>query len=124
MEDLLMTGTAKTPDVEFRADGHLLLQGCSIPENAPEFYRPLLSWLEDYGRVAKPVTELTVKFNYFNSSSSKALLQLIEQLSEIQTAEHKVQVRWLYEEGDDDNREAGEDYMDVSKIPFTIESYK
>lgn len=124
MEDLLMTGTAKTPEVEFRADGRLLLKGCSIPENAPEFYSPLLSWLEDYGRVARPVTELTVQLSYFNSSSSKALLQLIEQLSEIQTADHRVQVLWLYEEGDDDNREAGEDYRDVTKVPFTIEAYK
>ena len=37
MEDLILEGTAKTPTIDFKSSGELLIKGRSIPENSIEF---------------------------------------------------------------------------------------
>ena len=41
MEDLNLEGTAKTPTIDFKSNGELLIKGRSIPENSIEFYKRL-----------------------------------------------------------------------------------
>ncbi len=52
MDKLEIIGTAKTPTVEFSSEtGVLELKGRSIPENAIDFFKPLVDWLDDYTKV-------------------------------------------------------------------------
>ena len=45
MRRLLIAATAKTPQIEWNDEqSTLTLSGRSIPENAVEFYRPVLDW--------------------------------------------------------------------------------
>ena len=47
MTDILLEGTAKTPEVKFSTDPiSMSLSGRSIPENSIEFYKPLLDWVD------------------------------------------------------------------------------
>ena len=51
MEPIIVEGTPKTPAVKFDAEAGILeIKGRSIPENAIEFYRPLVDWLEAYAK--------------------------------------------------------------------------
>ena len=71
MTNIVLDGTAKTPTVNFDASTGLLdLRGRSIPENSIEFYKPLIDWVDQYGRNPKPSTRLRVQLEYFNTSSS------------------------------------------------------
>ncbi len=118
MEDLKQEGSAKTPEVEFNASGELLLKGRSIPENSIEFYKPLIEWIESYSESPNSSTVLNVQLEYFNTSSSKCILDVFKKLESLTGSE--VSVKWYYEEDDEDMLEAGEDYEAIIDLPFEM----
>lgn len=121
MNNILLDGTAKTPTVHFDATTGLFeLRGRSIPENSIEFYRPLIDWIDQYSREPKPSTKLRVQLEYFNTSSSKCILDLFKKLEAVRNSGNEVQVLWHYEADDEDMLEAGEDYQAIINIPFKM----
>ena len=118
MEDLKHEGSAKTPVVEFSSNGELLLKGRSIPENSIEFYKPLIEWLESYSESPNSTTVLSVQLEYFNTSSSKCILDVFKKLESVSGSE--ITVTWHYEEDDEDMLEAGEDYEAIIDLPFEM----
>ncbi|MFI5204444.1 MAG: DUF1987 domain-containing protein, partial [Flavobacteriales bacterium] len=71
MGNFVLTGSPKTPEVNFNEEtGKLELKGRSIPENSIEFYKPMFDWIEAYGASPKPATEVNIVLEYFNTSSS------------------------------------------------------
>ncbi len=118
MESIKLEGTPKTPTVEFNSEtGELLLKGRSIPENSIEFYKPLIDWIENYSASAVSNTILNVQLEYFNTSSSKCLLDVFKKLERVS---NPVTINWYYEEDDEDMLEAGEDYDAIIDIPFKM----
>lgn len=121
MENLKLEGSAKTPSVNFNAEtGVLELQGRSIPENSVEFYKPINEWIDTYGNSPKDKTTVDVKLEYFNTSSSKCLLDLFKQLEGLNGNGTEVHVNWYFEEDDEDMEEAGEDYEAIISLPFKM----
>ncbi len=121
MGPLQLEGTSKTPHVDFDPETGLLeLKGRSIPENSIDFYKPLIDWIDKYGRSPKEKTSLHVQLEYFNTSSSKCILDLFKKLEGIRAGGNEVSVLWHYEEDDEDMLEAGEDYAGIIKVPFRM----
>ncbi|MBI2969060.1 MAG: DUF1987 domain-containing protein [Bacteroidetes bacterium] len=120
MEEIKIEATPKTPKVFFNAEkGHVEIRGRSIPENSVEFYKPLLDWLERYGQGPQPKTNVEIQLEYFNTSSSKCILDVFKKLEEIfKKGNTQMQINWYYEEDDEDMLEAGEDYETIVNIPF------
>ena len=119
MENIRIEGTPKTPTVNFDKDaGKLELSGRSIPENSIEFYKPLLDWIESYGSSPQGNTEVDIKLEYFNTSSSKCILDVFKKLEGVGNT--NMTVNWYYEEDDEDMLEAGEDYQAIINIPFKM----
>lgn len=118
MENIKIEGTPKTPAVLFEAEKGLLeIKGRSIPENSIEFYKPLMDWIEAYAKSANSNTTVNVQLEYFNTSSSKCILDLFKKLEAIN---QEIVVNWYYEEDDEDMLEAGEDYDAIINIPFRM----
>jgi len=121
MEALIIEGTQKTPSVSFNGSkGVLEIKGRSIPENSIEFYKPLVDWLEEYSESANESTIVNVHLEYFNTSSSKCILDVFKKLESIHKAHDGVQINWYYEEDDEDMLEAGEDYESIIRVPFKM----
>jgi len=121
MESIIIEGTPKTPTVEFNAEeGKVEIRGRSIPENSVEFYNPLIAWLEEYGNNPKDVTQVNIQLEYFNTSSSKCILDVFKKLESLAKAGNDIKVNWFYEEDDEDMLEAGEDYQSIIKLPFKM----
>jgi hypothetical protein len=121
MESISIEGTAKTPTVEFNAEqGVVEIKGRSIPENSIEFYKPLVDWLDSYAASPKENTEVNIQLEYFNTSSSKCILDVFKKLEVIHKDGHQVTINWYFEEDDEDMLEAGEDYQSIIKIPFKM----
>lgn len=120
MENLKIEGTKQSPFVDFNADtGKLELSGRSIPENSFEFYNPLLEWLMEYAKSPKEETVLKVYLEYFNTSSSKYILEVLKKLKDVAKADGaEVKVDWCYDEDDEEMMETGEDYEDVTGLDF------
>ncbi|MBN1158143.1 MAG: DUF1987 domain-containing protein [Bacteroidales bacterium] len=121
MEPIVIESTTKTPAVSLDAESGILeIKGRSIPENSIEFYKPLVDWLEEYARNPAKKTQVNVHLEYFNTSSSKCILDLFKKLESIYKAKNEVVINWYYEEDDEDMLEAGEDYESIIRVPFKM----
>jgi len=121
MDTLSIEGTPKTPTVRFDGSkGSVEIKGRSIPENSIEFYKPLVDWLEAYAKEAKPQTQVNIQLEYFNTSSSKCILDVFKKLEAIQKINQGVTINWFYDEDDEDMLEAGQDYESIIRIPFKM----
>jgi hypothetical protein len=121
MELINIDGTPKTPSVNMNPQtGVVEIKGRSIPENSIEFYKPVVDWLEEYAKGPAPKTVVNVQLEYFNTSSSKCILDVFKKLEVIKKDQNEVVINWYYEEDDEDMLEAGEDYESIIKVPFKM----
>jgi hypothetical protein len=120
MEDLFIQGTDSLPTVSLKINGEFKISGRALPEDASKFFSPVLYWLRDF--FADEVN-IEINLDYFNTSVSKQLLdffKLIENKKDIKA----VNVKWMYEEGDDEMLESGEIYQEILPIfRFSFHKY-
>lgn len=119
MHSLYLNKTTRTPQIILDPSKEVFeIQGRSIPENSVDFYRPVMQWLEEYRRNPNEKTRLVVRLEYFNTSSSKCLVDLLRKLEKIHLDGKQVELEWYYEEQDEDMKESGEDFKEILKIPI------
>lgn len=119
MDVLSIKGTQETPEVLLdKEQGIFVIKGKSLPEDVKEFYNPILRWFEDYLQNPNKQTVLKVKMDYFNTASSKMILEIFESLQELFDKGNDVSIEWYYMADDEDMEDAGQDYSDLVKIPF------
>ena len=118
MEEILILATDKTPAISFKKNGELEIFGKSIPEDAEEFFAPALAWLEKYIENPAEKTLLSINLEYFNISSSKRILFILYKLNDLIAKKANVNVKWIYDDQDEDMFEVGQDYAFMVKIPF------
>ncbi|MCC5945991.1 MAG: DUF1987 domain-containing protein [Bernardetiaceae bacterium] len=121
MENFYLEGTSKTPLLDFNAGtGKFVVEGRSIPENSIEFYRPLFEWLDKYIESPQANSILDVKLEYFNTSSSKCIVEIFRKLEHLQEKGQDVLINWFYEEDDEDMQESGEDFQDIIDVKINM----
>ena len=124
MEVIKIMGTDDTPNVIFDAENEIFeISGRSLPEDVSAFYEPVISWLDEYAKNANDKSVINFKLVYFNTASSKMLLDILMKLEEIYESGKEVLVKWFYPEDDEDMQEAGEEYADIVDIPFEQVGY-
>ncbi len=124
MEAKRIAGTDESPDIILdKETNEFKFQGKSLPEDVREFYNPVHKWIEDY--VENPNEETIVEFNmeYFNSASSKQILDILERFAVLVENGKKISVKWHFMEDDEDMEDAGESYADIVDVPFELISY-
>jgi len=111
--------TDETPAVTLDpATGLFEISGKSLPEDVTSFYDPMLEWLEEYSSSPNESTNFKFKMEYFNTASSKMILDILLKLEEIHEAGKEVLISWYFPEDDEDMEEAGEEYADIVDVPF------
>ena len=119
METIKIQGTEDTPKIILDAENDILeISGRSLPEDVSSFYEPVLNWLNEYAENPKKQTVFNFKLTYFNTASSKLLLDILMKLEEMHEKGQDVLIRWHYPEDDEDMAEAGEEYADIVDVPF------
>lgn len=125
METLNIDRTEGSPQVIFdKEKGLFEISGRSLPEDVNTFYEPILSWLEEYSRNPASKTTFDFRLTYFNTASSKVILDILTLFEEMIGEGHELLVRWFYSEEDEDMLEAGEEYAEMVEVPFEMVSYK
>lgn len=124
MERLRIERTDKTPEVDFDpGTGNFRFIGWSIHENSAAFFRPLLECVEAYVKQPQPRTLITISLEYFNSSSSKYILDMLRMWDDLQAGgQSSVELAWHYAEDDLDMQEAGRDYAALLDMPVRLVS--
>ena len=98
--------------------GEMFLGGRSIPDNALDLFGPMLDWASKYIEDPQKMTKITFDFEYYNTASSKSILEFLLIMNELQKKSCEIKVYWHYKEDDDDMMEEGEVYSDIVNIPF------
>lgn len=120
MEDLIISSTEDTPGVKLLLDGRFEFQGKSLPENVLKFYTQIFDWLNKfYDSNSIPVT-VNFKLEYFNTSSSKIILDIFVLLEERNSVKENIKINWHYKKDDEDMLEAGEEFADLVELPFEM----
>lgn len=124
MRVIKIQGSDDTPKVVLDADSKTFeISGRSLPEDVVAFYDPILEWIDEYAKSPLEKTVFNFKLEYFNTASSKLLLDVLLKLEEMYNAGHDVLVKWHYPDDDEDMEEAGEEYADIVEVPFEQVSY-
>lgn len=118
---LYIEQTETTPLVNFHPKSNVLnIKGCSVPEDGVSFYIPVLNWIDNYLRTKPKEITLNVQLDYFNTTSSKFIFEMLKRLEKYKTKDIKLVVNWFFVNGDEDLEEAGLVYSDVVDIPFAF----
>ncbi len=128
MKAIQLKRTSATPNITLDKESGLMeIMGASIPEDADGLYVPIIEWLEEYAKTPNRKTVFNFGLKYFNTSSSKLLLDILLLLKELYEDGNDVLIRWHTEAHDEDMKETGYDYADIIEVPFeymTIEDEK
>jgi hypothetical protein len=127
MKDIYIEGSNDVyfvPTVIFETNtGKCLLAGESFLAETVKFYTPLIEWLETYTNERKGELEFTFKLTYFNTSSSKCILDILKILKRYEDKGGHVNVNWHYDEDDMDMEEALEDYIIDTGVKINLIPY-
>jgi hypothetical protein len=124
METIKIQGTEDTPKIILDAENEIMeISGRSLPEDVSSFYEPVINWLNEYAEKPNKKTVINFKLTYFNTASSKLLLDILMKLEEMHEKGYDVLIRWHYPEDDEDMEEAGEEYADIVDVPFEQVAY-
>ncbi|MEQ9425348.1 MAG: DUF1987 domain-containing protein [Cyclobacteriaceae bacterium] len=117
--NLIIAPSRNTPYIRIDSEiGLIRIEGKSSPENATSFYFPLIDRIKSIFSENNEDISVEVALHYFNTSSSKCLFNLFKALNELENEIRNVSVSWIYEDYDEDMREAGEDYEDIFNLRF------
>ena len=122
MEIIRIEKTNNTPSILIdEANMFCRIEGSSFPEDAFDVYQHVLDWLQriknkDFDK--KLVLEFD--FDFLNSISHKKVWQIVNELKEMYAEGKDVQVKWYYDENDEDIMEAGEDLGELNNVPFEL----
>ncbi len=120
MKLLHITPTEITPEVKFTPEGDLLIEGRSIPDNAREFYEPVLEWLLEYVKGNPTQTELKIFVDYYNTPSSKMFVYMIDVLVVLNP---NLDIVWKIYRDDEDVREMVEILEESKGIKIKIKHF-
>lgn len=119
MNNLVLEETQDTPKVIFNASERIFeLSGRSLPEDCIEFFTPLLNWIREYAKAPHPETIFVFKLEYFNTASSKLILDMLQTLKGIPG----VKIVWYYYEDDEEISDAGREFAEQVDIPFEFKT--
>lgn len=121
LDPIRLTETQFTPEVNLDRDrSRFEFYGKSLPEDCNEFFNPIIEWFRSYVQVPNRETVVIFKLDYFNTSTSKKFLDILNLLKEVHRQKKTVIVHWYYRTGDDDMFETGETFSELVSIPFKI----
>ena len=121
MENLELKGAKGVPTVLFNSrSGSIELIGQSYQDKAIEYFEKLMQQLDEYiSEIGKPLT-VNFKLTYFNSGSSKRILNILFKLSEYKENNGDVTVNWYFDEEDMDMEELVNDYIHITKLNINL----
>lgn len=113
--------TTDLPEIVLdKRTGTFEIKGTSFPEDAQEFYQPVLSWIDKFAEDPLPEFCLIFQLIYYNTSTSKVIQTIFEKFEIIYGKGVKISVKWYYDSEDEDMYEGGLGYKERIEMPFSL----
>lgn len=127
MKKLYIKASKYTPEINFDPETSTLkIKGESYSQDSAVFYIPITEWLTEYlNEVDKNEIKVNIDLNYFNSSSSRTLLEIFFQLEKAVIGGKNIVVNWIYDKDNQDNLEYGKEFqeeLEFLKFNFTLKN--
>ena len=124
MEIVKIIATEDTPNVVLDHENRIFeISGRSLPEDVVVFYQPVMQWLQDLADKPVENLEFSIKLEYFNTASSKLILDILLKLEDVFQNGCPLKVVWRYLSTDTDMKEAGEEYAEIVGVPVELKEY-
>ncbi len=125
IENFYIEGSDYIPEVDFNAEtGVLNISGESYHEYTLEFFEPIFEWLKRFTAEGGKKIELNFRMSYFNTSSSRRFLEIMNLLEDYHYSKGgEVVINWHYEKNDLDMLESGEEYAEDVRLEFNLLPY-
>ena len=124
MKDLILTASATSPFIHFKASGRLEISGKMISDEQSTFWDEMIDWVELYKTHSPLNSDIFLQIDYLNSSSLKQLNSFLLLLSEMKSESHGVQLTWFYNDADIYMKEIGLELSNRCGIPFEMDKVK
>ena len=102
-------------------NGYMKLEGRSFNEDVTTFFKEIFDWLDIY--LQTDFSEFTFDFemDYFNSSTSKLLHNMLMKMDSCTTDKNKIVINWITTEDNDIIIECGEDFQEeIEELTFNM----
>lgn len=106
--------TDRTPEFYYDPKENFFdIKGVSVPENATEFYDPIIKWVDGYILTNPKSITINIELDYFSPKSLICLMRIFKKFEQFDST-----INWFYD--DNDIHQCGIDLEDLLKIKFNF----
>ncbi len=117
--------TGTTPTILMDTDTNtFFIEGRSLAEDAATFYGEVVDWMDENLTGKGIRADLVVKLDYCNTSSFLGMSHVFRKLLELNSGGCSFRVKWRYQSDDEDWLEDGENFQEVTDVPFVFEAFE
>jgi hypothetical protein len=107
LEKYFFEGSDDRPMIELNPIGNkFVFKGRSIPENAFDFYKPVIDWIDLYSKNPNAISLFEFRFDHLNTHSTQQIMKILQRLDKF-PGDSKVKIEWFYNKDDTDMLEIG-----------------
>lgn len=100
-------GTEDRPMIELSPlENRFVFKGRSIPENAFDFYKPVIDWIDLYSKNPNALSTFEFRFEHINTHSTQQIMKILQRLDKF-PGDTKVKLKWYYPKDDTDMLDIG-----------------
>lgn len=124
MTKLIIEPQSQSPGVYYDKENELFeISGRSFAKKSRYIYEQVMEWLDEYMENPNKETSAVFKFEFYDSSSAKMILEVLKKYEQLYKMNNKVEVTWFYPDDDDEIEEAGEIYANLVNVPIRSKAY-
>ena len=121
MEKVYIPESDTTPGFMIKPEeGKIILWGQACPEDAYDFYEPIIDKLKEYFSTTPQKIDFIFNISYYNTATSKIIVSILQMLEELRRNGANIKIIWYYDPYDEDMMIAGEDFSEIVDVPFEL----
>ena len=121
MDNLIIEASTSSPRVRLDAQtGIAEFGGESYPENAFDFYEPISLWFRRFIAESSAALRLQIRLSYLNTSSTKCLVDILDELDEAYGKGRDVRVSWYCDRRNERAQESAQEFGEDIDMPFEV----
>jgi len=98
----------------------IILRGSSFPEDAIQFYAPVINWLNDNEEIFNKTIVCEFNYSILSSASNKMVFEILLKLEKLKEKGKDVHVKWMYAGYDEDMYDEGRGSKESMNLKFDL----
>ena len=117
--DLIIAGNTSAPAIACSWEqGTVRISGESYPDDTRSVFRPLMDWITAFLAHGTRPLRVETELSYLNTSSIKAMMDILDLLEQAHQDGHSVSLDWHYDTENERALEVAEEFREDISFPF------